>query len=82
MIGWTSPGAYISPYYEMTQEKEKWGKELKDKIQLKKITLPPNCQPLQCNPLRLIINDLHYDHRACILSCYGLELILLGTLIL
>jgi hypothetical protein len=37
----------------------KLGKELKDKIQLKKVIPPPNYQLFQCNPLRLIINDSH-----------------------
>jgi hypothetical protein len=42
MIGWmATPGAYITENYEMTWGEYKWGKELKDKIQLKKaISLP------------------------------------------
>jgi hypothetical protein len=46
MIVWmTTPRAYVSPYYEMTQGKEKWGKELKDKNKLKKGTPFPTVNP-------------------------------------
>jgi hypothetical protein len=60
MIGWKiTSETYVLPYYVMIQGKEKWGKELKDKIQLKKVSPSPNFQPLQCNPFRLFINDFH-----------------------
>jgi hypothetical protein len=57
----TTPEEYISPvyYYSPRMRKDNWGKKLRDKIQFKKITPPPNCQPLQCNPLRLITNYPH-----------------------
>jgi hypothetical protein len=57
----------------MTQGKEKWGKELKDKIHLKKVTPPPSCQPFQCNPLRLIINNSYsMTIEQSVLTHYGL----------
>jgi hypothetical protein len=43
MTEWaTTPGEYISPayYYPSEQGKDSWGKKLRDKIQLKKVTLP------------------------------------------
>jgi hypothetical protein len=59
--GTTTPGKYISPTYYSPPEqgKDNWGKKLRDKIQFKKVTPPPNCQPFQCNPFRLFINDPH-----------------------
>jgi hypothetical protein len=57
----TTTGEYISPTYSYPTEwgKDNWGKKLRDKSQLETVTSPPNCQPLQCNPLRLIINNPH-----------------------
>jgi hypothetical protein len=76
MIGWTStPGEYISPsyYYPSEWGKDNWGKKLRDKIQLKKVTPPPNCQSFQCNPLKLIINDpLTRSMQPSVLRHYGL----------
>jgi hypothetical protein len=81
MIGWTTmPGMYVSLYYGMAQGEEKWGQELKDKIQLKKVTLLPNCQSLQCNPLKMIINDPHSTTTdLSVLRCYGLEAKFIGN---
>jgi hypothetical protein len=61
MVGRTTTGEYISPVYYYPKEwgKDNWGKKLREKIQVNKVTPPPNCQPLLCNPLRLIINDPH-----------------------
>jgi hypothetical protein len=71
---------YVSPYYGIIWGKEKWGNELRDKIQLKKITPPPNCQPLQCNPLKLVINNPHSMTwgLSSVLRCYGLRADLIG----
>jgi hypothetical protein len=76
MVGWmTTPGEYSSTfyYYPHKQGKDSYGKNLRDKIQLKKVTLPPNCQFLQCNPLRLIINESHsITTEPCVLRHYRL----------
>jgi hypothetical protein len=76
MIGLTTtPGEYISPIYHYTTEKGKdnWGKKLRDKIQLKKVTSSTNCQSLQCNSLKLIINDPYsITTKPSILRHYGL----------
>jgi hypothetical protein len=68
-------GVYLTNlYYPPEQGKDNCGKKLRDKIQLKKVTLPPSCQHLQCNPLRLIINDPHsMSTEPCVLRLYGLE---------
>jgi hypothetical protein len=59
----------------------KMGKGIKDKIQLKKITPPPNCQPLQCNPFKLIINDPHsMTTEPSVLRLYGLGADLVGNI--
>jgi hypothetical protein len=88
MVGQTcTPGEYITPtYYYLTEwGKDNWEKKLRDKIQLKKVTPPPSCQPLQDNPLRLIINDPHSMTtessvlRCYVLRCYGLGANLIGN---
>jgi hypothetical protein len=49
----TTLGEDMSPfyYYPPEQGKDNWEEKLRDKIQLKKVTPPPNCQPLQFDPL-------------------------------
>jgi hypothetical protein len=57
------------------------GEELKDKIHLKKVTPPANCQPLQCNSLRLIINDSHsLTTEPSVLRHYGVGANLIGNI--
>jgi hypothetical protein len=52
MVGRTTTGEYISPVYYYPKEwgKDNWGKKLRDKTQLKKVTPPLSCQHLQRNP--------------------------------